>query len=83
MHLESRSSVTEISDDEVDSNSWNEIKLESNAEFMQEYELDEDVTSLTEDNTIDPIECYQHFITDEQINFNNNQEKQVMQQQRK
>ena len=43
--LESRSSVEEMSDDEMDSNSWNEIKSELDAEFMEEHGLDEDVTS--------------------------------------
>ena len=69
MRLESGSSVEEMSDDEMDSNSWNEIKSESDAEFMEEHGLDEDVTSLTEDNTIDPIDCYRHFITDEIIDL--------------
>jgi hypothetical protein len=69
MRLESGSSVEEMSDDEMDSNSWNEIKSESDAEFVGEYGLDEDVTSLTEDNTIDPIDCYRHFITDEIIDL--------------
>ena len=69
MRLESGSSVEEMSDDEMDSNSWNEIKSESDAEFMEEHGLDEDVTSLTEDNTIDPIDCYRYFITDEIIDL--------------
>jgi hypothetical protein len=69
MHLESESSVEEMSDDEMDSNSWNEIKSESDAEFMEDHELVEEVTSLTEDNTIDPIDCYRHFITDEIIDL--------------
>jgi hypothetical protein len=69
MRLESGSSVEEMSDDEMDSNSCNEIKSESDAEFVGEYGLDEDVTSLTEDNTIDPIDCYRHFITDEIIDL--------------
>ena len=47
MRLESGSSVEEMSDDEMDSNSWNEIKSESDAEFMEEHGLDEDVTSKT------------------------------------
>ena len=36
---------------------------------MEEHGLDEDVTFLMEDNTIDPIDCYRHFITDEIIDF--------------
>ena len=69
MRSESGSSVEQMSDDEIDSNSWNEIKSESDAEFVAEHGLHEDVTSLTEDNTIDPIDCYRHFITDEIIDL--------------
>ena len=47
MRLETGSSVEEMWDDEMDSNSWNEIKSESDAEFMEEHGLDEDVTSKT------------------------------------
>ena len=49
--------------------SWNEIKSESDAEFMEDHGLVKEVTSLTEDNTIDPIDCYRHFITDEIIDL--------------
>ena len=69
MRLESGSSVEEMSDDEMDSNSWNEIKSESDAEFMEEHGLDEHVASLTEDNTIDPNDRYRRFITDEIIDL--------------
>ena len=69
MRLESGSSVEEMSDDETDSNSWNEIKSESDAELMEEHGLDEDVTFLTEDNKIDPIDCYRPFITNEIIDL--------------
>ncbi|CAF1029092.1 unnamed protein product [Didymodactylos carnosus] len=69
MHLESGSSVEEMSDDEMDSSSWNEIKSESYAEFMENRGLVEEVASLTEDNTIDLIDCYRHFITDEIIDL--------------
>ena len=37
MRLESESSVEEMWDDEMDLNSWNEIKSESDAEFMEEH----------------------------------------------
>ena len=47
MRLEPGSSVEEMSDDEMDSNSWHEIKPESDAEFMEEHELDKDATSKT------------------------------------
>lgn len=69
LRLKSGSSVEEMSDDEINSNSWNEIKSESDAEFVQEHGLDEDVTSLTADNTINPIDCYRHFITNETIDL--------------
>lgn len=55
LRLESGSSVEAMPNDEMDSNSWNEIKSESDAEFVKEHGLDEDVTSLTEDITIDSI----------------------------
>jgi hypothetical protein len=56
-------------DDEMDSPTWNEIEPESDAEFLEDYGLIEDVrvTSTSEDNTINPIDCYRHFITDEFI----------------
>ena len=69
MRLESGSSVEEMSNDEMDSNSWNEIKSESDAKFMKEHGLDEDVTFLTEDNKIDPIDCYRPFITNKIIDL--------------
>jgi hypothetical protein len=55
--------------DGVDSNVWNEIKSESDEEFMEDHGLVEEVTSTSEDNTIDPIDCYRHFITDEIISL--------------
>ncbi len=67
MHLESGSSDEEMTDDEVDCNVWNEIKSESDAEFMEDHGLVEEVTSVSEDNTIDSIDCYRHLITDEII----------------
>ena len=69
MHLESGSSVEEMSDDEMDSNSWNEIESESDDEFMEDHGLVDDVTSASEDNTVHPIDCYRHFITDEIIDL--------------
>jgi hypothetical protein len=69
MHPESGSSVEEMSDDEMDSNSWNKIKSESDAEFIEDHGLIKEVTLLIEDNTIDPIDCYRHFITDEIIDL--------------
>ena len=69
MHLESGSSVEEMSDDEMDSNSWNEIESESDEEFMEDQGLVEEVTSASEDNTVHPIDYYRHFITDEIIDL--------------
>ncbi|CAF1550247.1 unnamed protein product, partial [Didymodactylos carnosus] len=36
IHLESESSDEEVTDDEVDSNVWNEIKPESDDEFVED-----------------------------------------------
>ena len=69
MYLESGSSDEEMSDDEMDSNSWNEIESESDEEFMEDHGLVDDVTSASEDNTVHPIDCYRHFITDEIIDL--------------
>ncbi len=69
MHLESGSSDKEMSDDEVGSNVWNEIESESDAEFMEDHGLVEEVTSASEDNIVNPIDCYRHFITDEIIDL--------------
>ena len=58
MHLKSGSFLEEMFDDEIDSNSWNEIKSESDAEFIEDHGFVEEVTFLTEDNTIDRIDSY-------------------------
>ncbi|CAF4544433.1 unnamed protein product, partial [Rotaria sp. Silwood2] len=65
MHLESGSSDEEVTDDDMDSNAWNEIEPESDAKFLEDHGLIEEVTSASEDNTINPIDSYRHFITDE------------------
>ena len=69
MHLESGSSDEEMSDDEVGSNVWNDIESESDAESMKDHGLIEEVTSASEDNIVNPIDCYRHFITDEIIDL--------------
>ncbi len=69
MNLESGSSDEEMSDDEVGSNVWNEIESESDAELMEDHGLVEEVTSASEGNIINPIDCYRHFITDEIIDL--------------
>ena len=67
MDLESGNSDEETTGHEVDSQDWDEIQSESDAEFMEDYGLVQEVTSVSGDNTILPIDCYRHFITDEII----------------
>jgi hypothetical protein len=55
MHLESDSSHEEVADDDMDPHIWNEIEPESDAEFLEDHRLIERVTSISEDNTINPI----------------------------
>ena len=56
-------------DNEMNSHTWDEIEPESDAEFLEDHGLIEDVISTSEDNTINPIDCYRHFITDEIIDL--------------
>jgi len=69
MHLDFDGSeeVTDYDDDDddMDLHTWNEIEPESDAEFLEDHGLIENVTSISEDNTINPIDCYRRFITDE------------------
>ncbi|CAF3301341.1 unnamed protein product, partial [Rotaria sp. Silwood2] len=58
MHLESDSSDGEVTDDDMDSNAWNEIEPESDTEFLEDHGLIEEVPSASEDNTTNPINCY-------------------------
>jgi hypothetical protein len=73
MHLDFGSSDEEVTDDEdddeINSHTWNEIEPESDAEFLEDHGLIEDVISTSEDNTINPIDCYGHFITDKIIDL--------------
>ena len=69
MELESENLDDEDADDELDSPVWSEIQPESDAEFMQDYGPVQEVTSASRDNTILPIDCYRHFITDEIIDL--------------
>ena len=70
MYLEFESSDEEVTNDEVDSNVWNEIKPESDEEFMEEHDgLVEEVTSISEDDAVNPVDCYRHFVTDEIIDL--------------
>jgi hypothetical protein len=64
LHLESDSSDEEVPDDGLDSHTWDEIEPESDAEFLEDHGLIEDVTSISKGDTINPIDCYLHFITD-------------------
>ena len=65
--LESGTSDEEVTDDEMDSQVWSVIKSESDAEFMKDYGLVQEVTSTSGGNSIPPIDSYRHFITDEFI----------------
>lgn len=73
MNLDFDNSDEEVSDheddDEMDSHTWDEIEPESDAEFLEDHGLIEDVISTSEDKTINPIDCYRHFITDEIIDL--------------
>ena len=69
MHFESASSGEEVTVNEVDSNVWSEIKSESDGECLEDYGVVESGIPTSEDGTIDPIDCYRHFITDEVLNL--------------
>lgn len=58
-----------MTDDEVDSNVWNEMKPESDDEFVEDHGLVEEVTSTSGTNTINPTDCYRHFVTDKIIDL--------------
>ncbi|CAM4787189.1 unnamed protein product [Rotaria magnacalcarata] len=51
----------EVTDDEVNSNVWSEIESESDGEFLEDHGIVEQVTPTSEDDTINPIDCYRHF----------------------
>lgn len=69
MQFESSTSEEEVTDDDRDVQVWNEIDSESDAEFQEDHGIVEEVTPTSEDNTINPIDCYRHFITDEIISL--------------
>jgi hypothetical protein len=69
INLESDSSDEEVTDDDMDSCTWDEIESESDAEFLEDHGLIEELASISEDDTINPIDCYRHFITDEIIDL--------------
>ena len=61
MNLESGTSDDEVTDDKMGLQVWSAIKSESDAEFMEDYGLAQEVTSASEDNAILPIDCYRHL----------------------
>ena len=72
MDLDFDNSDKEVSDhahivDEIDSHTWDEIETESDAEFLADHGLIEDVISTSEVKAINPIDRYRHFIMDEII----------------
>jgi hypothetical protein len=69
MPFESSSSEEQVTDADVDSQVWAEIESESDAEFSEDYGMVEEVLANLEDSTINPIDCYRHFITDEIIDL--------------
>ena len=44
--------------DGMDSQVWSAIKSESDVEFMEDYGLNQEITSASGDNRIPPIDCY-------------------------
>ena len=69
MHFKSASSDEEVTDNEVDSNAWSEIKSESDGECLEDYEVAEPVTPTSEDGAVNPIDCYRYFINDVAISL--------------
>ena len=67
VYFESASSDEEVTDNEMDSNVWSEIKSQSDGECLEDYGVVESVTPTSEDGTINSIDCYRHFITDQVI----------------
>jgi hypothetical protein len=54
-------------DDDVHSEVWDEIEPESDGEFTEDYGMMEELPANSRNNTINPIDCYRYFITDEII----------------
>ncbi|CAF1374693.1 unnamed protein product [Adineta ricciae] len=65
--VELSNSEEEFSDNELDSQVWNEIDSESDGEFQEDYGIVDEVNPTSQDNTIYPIDCYRHFITHEEM----------------
>jgi len=68
IQFESSSFEEEVTDDDdVDLQAWDEIESESDAEFLEDHGIFEEVSATSEDSKINPIDCYRHFIIDEII----------------
>ena len=48
---------------------WSEIESESDGKCLEDHGMVESVTPTSEDGTINPIDCYRHFITDEVVSL--------------
>ncbi len=49
-----------MTDDDEDLQLWHEIESESDAEFQENHGIVEEVKPASEDNTINPTDCYRH-----------------------
>ncbi len=67
IQFECSSIEEEVTDDDVDLQAWDEIESESDAEFLEDHGIFEEVPATSEDSKINPIHCYRHFIIDEII----------------
>lgn len=54
---------------DVDSQFWGEIESELDIEFSEDYGMMEEVSANPEDITINTIDRYRHFTTDEVISL--------------
>ena len=58
MNLQSNSSDEESTDSEVNSHVWNDIESDSDEEFLEDHRFVEELTSVSKDDIIDPIDSY-------------------------
>ena len=68
MNLQSNSFDGGSTDGEVNSHVWNEIESDSDEKLL-DHGFVEELTSVSKDGAVDPINCYRHFITDEVIDL--------------
>ena len=61
MNLQPNSSDEESTDGEVNLHVGNEIESDSDEEFLENHGFVEELTSISKDATIDPINCYRHL----------------------